>query len=292
MLRNSKFSLLTLIIFLLIIIICNKTQCEATGTQVSSFNQFSKAIEDNSFLIEEAFNQEERVVHNIQYATFYKKPCSLLYYSFNQEWPVGGIPHQFSFTVPYEQVNGLKGIGDISLNYRYQLTYKDDWALCAPRFSIIMPTGKKDPDLFTGNLGLQINVPATKRISELIQIHANLGFTYLNNASFRDESIFDNSKNIFSKSVYNFNTGVGLNIIATGYVNFIFEVIENFNNLPQNRTDNTYINETILVPGVRFAFNLWTAQIVPGIGIPFRYLSNSNSGYIGALAYFSVEFPY
>lgn len=56
-------------------------------------------IMDNSFLIEEAYNQEDGVIQHIQ--TFqYLQKSKTWGYSFTEEWPVPGQTHQLSFTIP------------------------------------------------------------------------------------------------------------------------------------------------------------------------------------------------
>ena len=61
---------------------------------------------DNSFLVEEAYNQEPGVVQHIMTA-FYgidRLPGpddKTLNLAFTQEWPIVSQTHQFSYTVPY-----------------------------------------------------------------------------------------------------------------------------------------------------------------------------------------------
>jgi hypothetical protein len=76
-------------------------------------------IADNSFLLEEAYNQERGVVQHI--STF-SRPFDGdgWAYTFTQEWPVPGQKHQVSFTVPVEDAGRSAGLGDLALNYRYQ----------------------------------------------------------------------------------------------------------------------------------------------------------------------------
>ena len=82
-------------------------------------------IQDNSFLIEEAYNQEFGVVQHI--STFIRLWNSGDWvYSFTQEWPVPGDPrHQFSVTAAAVRRGDFPsqgaGVGDLYLNYRYQL---------------------------------------------------------------------------------------------------------------------------------------------------------------------------
>src|SRR2546430_787614 len=85
----------------------------------------AKGIQDNSFLVEEAYNQEPGVVQHIFNLpilfTGHEKDISL---SFTQEWPIFSQTHQFSYTIPYSFVgNGgwENGLADIRLNYRFQV---------------------------------------------------------------------------------------------------------------------------------------------------------------------------
>jgi hypothetical protein len=112
-----------------------------------SAQEFSRAIEDNSFFIEEAFNQEEGIMQHITNGYFQsrKKEYTL---SFTDEWPIGSQIHQLSITIPYESTRGGSGgLSDLSINYRYQLWDDKDWCWISPRLSIILPTGKSSEDL-------------------------------------------------------------------------------------------------------------------------------------------------
>jgi hypothetical protein len=76
-------------------------------------------IQDNSFLIEEAYNQDPGVVQHIQ--TFSQTTRGGAWvYTFTQEWPAPNLKHQLSYTLPMAQLGGAHGIGDVALNYRYQ----------------------------------------------------------------------------------------------------------------------------------------------------------------------------
>ena len=81
-------------------------------------------IQDNSFLVEEAYNQEDGVVQHINTFQRFRQSGDRVY-TFTQEWPVGGLKHQLSYTIPVERLadsaDGRSGIGDVAINYRYQL---------------------------------------------------------------------------------------------------------------------------------------------------------------------------
>src|SRR5258706_3749818 len=102
-------------------------------------------IQDNSFLVEEAYNQEDGVVQHINTFQRYRDSRDWVY-TFTQEWPVGGLAHQFSYTVPMVRLadspSGKSGIGDIALNYRYQLVGDGGAEVAvAPRFTVLVSSG-------------------------------------------------------------------------------------------------------------------------------------------------------
>lgn len=100
-----------------------------------------KKIQDNSFLLEEAYNQEDGVVQHIQVFQYLKKTKDWQY-TFTQEWPVPKQAHQFSYSIPVAHLHNddTTGLGDILLNYRYQAVMQGRVAL-SPRFSLVLPTG-------------------------------------------------------------------------------------------------------------------------------------------------------
>src|SRR6185295_351310 len=58
----------------------------------------AKGIQDNSFLIEEAYNQE---AGHVQHIVNLRRQGQQWQFSFSQEWPIFSQTHQFSYTVPY-----------------------------------------------------------------------------------------------------------------------------------------------------------------------------------------------
>src|SRR5947209_6128916 len=86
----------------------------------------SGPIQDNSFLAEEAYNQEAGIVQHIN--TFTRQSDGTWAYTFTQEWPVPHHErHQLSFTLAnLNNGSGGAGWGDTLLNYRYQLIGNGD----------------------------------------------------------------------------------------------------------------------------------------------------------------------
>ena len=56
------------------------------------------ALQDNSFLIEEPYNQEPGMLQHTGVLRWQGHDWTL---NFSQEWPVGSQTHQFSYAVPY-----------------------------------------------------------------------------------------------------------------------------------------------------------------------------------------------
>ena len=78
----------------------------------------SAPIQDNSFLIEEAYNQEAGIVQHLQLFLWDWKSGGWAW-TFTQEWPVPNEKHQLSFTAALARVERHggedTGLGDFAL---------------------------------------------------------------------------------------------------------------------------------------------------------------------------------
>lgn len=137
-------------------------------------------LQDNSFLIEEAYNQEAGVVQHAAVVTRDQRTHTWAA-TFVQEWPFFGQDHQLSYLVPYQWTGageGASGVGDVALNYRYQLLYEAARRpACAPRVSLIVPTGSARDGLGTGSVGFEVRVPVSKQLDDHWAVHLNVGTT-------------------------------------------------------------------------------------------------------------------
>ena len=121
-------------------------------------------IQDNSFLIEEAYNQEPRVVQHI--TAFTRDANHHWNGTFTQEWPMGGIKNQISYTLP------LDANTEALVNYRYQLAGNGEARVaCAPRLSLIV--GSRSDRRY----GVQALVPVSVAINDRLATHWNAGAT-------------------------------------------------------------------------------------------------------------------
>jgi hypothetical protein len=240
-------------------------------------------IQDNSFLIEEAYNQESGVVQHI--STFDRPSGGDAWaYGFTQEWPLGGIRHQLSYTIPVENIAGFgTGLGDVALNYRHQLVGNPEAAtVFAPRLSLLLPTGDHEEGRGAGALGLQTNLPLSLVLAPYLVTHWNAGATLTPSArSPLGEEATTTSFNLGASAIWllhpSFNLMVEALWLSTGSV---------------VRTGETVRDESLLLnPGIRAAFNLANdLQIVPGLAYTFDLGSDGDEDAL--FVYLSFEHPF
>jgi hypothetical protein len=248
--------------------------------------QYEESIEDNSYFIEESYNQEPGVVQHYINGLHYAKPSKDFFFSFTQEWPLAGIAHQISYSIPYTFIAGntINGIGDIFINYRYQLLYHDDWAACSPRFSIILPTGNSDKGLGNGVMGFQTNLPLSKRLSNQFITHFNAGMTFIPNVKGRDEL-----NNEIKRTLTFYNIGASFIWLIHRKFNFLLEYLTNFISEINDKGEVERSTEIIISPGIRAAIEVekMDLEIVPGFAVPFSFGRDLNRS--GIYLYLSFE---
>ena len=249
--------------------------------------QEQPTIEDNSYFIEEAYNQEEGVVQHISNGLYFRKPQRDFVYSFTQEWPLFVPEHQISFTISYSILNSrtVSGVGDIVINYRYQLSTRDHWAAVAPRMSVVLPTGSKSEGLGLGSLGLQFNIPVSKRLAGSFIAHFNAGLTVVPIAHGSDS--FGGR---VERSLLLYNLGASVIWLAKSNFNLMAEFVENFDSEIDENGGVVRFNETIVSPGFRYAIDIGELQIVPGIAVPLT--TTDGRTYVGTFFYLSFEHPF
>jgi len=144
----------------------------------------AKGIQDNSFFIEKAYNQEPGVVQHIfNLPIDFTNGSREIAPSFTQEWPVFSQTHQFSYTIPYIFTEDDNGMEDMRLNYRLQAFMEDQYTPAfAPRLSLVLPTGDRDKGFGTGVVGYEFNLPFSKIVSDRWTLHFNAGMSVFPNA--------------------------------------------------------------------------------------------------------------
>jgi hypothetical protein len=238
-------------------------------------------IQDNSFLLEEAYNQEAGVVQHI--SALQRLNDGDWGYSFTQEWPLGGIRHQLSYTVPLEHSGATgTGIGDVGVNYRYQLIgHPEARTLFAPRFTLLLPTGNDQSGRGTGALGFQANLPLTIVPEPRFAFHANAGVTLTPSAR---------SPSGGEATTFDRNVGGSLVWLIRPSVNLLLEAVW----LSEEEVVGEGLSQreetTLLNPGIRAAFDIGALQIVPGLS--YTVALSPDSAEDGVFLYLSFEHPF
>ena len=244
-------------------------------------------IQDNSFLVEEAYNQEKNVVQHI--STFSRMWNSKDWaYTFTQEWPApGNWRHQLSYTLVGSHSGSYSGTGggwgDTILNYRYQLVGDGDTRMAiSPRFSVMLPTGDVTRGRGAGSFGMQVNIPVSFVLSRRIVTHWNTGGSWVPRAQDADHC---------RAGTIGYNVGQSFVYLAHPRFNLM---LETYASRYQSVTNPGIVDwgQTLYVsPGIRWAHNLKSGlQIVPGVAVPIGI--GPTAGEKGLFLYLSFEHPF
>lgn len=244
-------------------------------------------IQDNSFLVEEAYNQNFGVVQHISSFTRFwdSKDWN---YTFTQEWPVPGDErHQLSYTLVATHSGAFPGsgagIGDVVLNYRFQLVGSGETRVAfAPRFSLIFPAGDSTQGRGAGGVGLQTNLPLSVLLSRKLVSHWNAGETFFPRAR---DPLGDRA------ATAAYNVGQSFIWLAYSRFNVLLETVFARSQavVASNRTQ--WASSLFLSPGIRWSYNFKNGlQIVPGAGVPVGV--GPSAGEKGILLYLSFEHPF
>jgi hypothetical protein len=224
-------------------------------------------IQDNSFLIEEAYNQDPGVVQHIQTFSRATRGGDWLY-TFTQEWPAPSIKHQLSYTLAMAQIDGEHGIGDVALNYRYQWIGDADARLAvSPRLTLLLPTGNERRGLGSGGTGVQIMLPASAVLTPTLVAHWNLSATLTPKTH-----------------THNITAGNSFVWLANHRFNALIET------LWSRTSDRTGHDSQLTVsPGIRWSYDFPSKlQIVPGLAFPITNHGGGKSVFL----YLSFEHPF
>lgn len=238
-------------------------------------------IQDNSFLLEEAYNQEAGVVQHI---SFFQRSFEGggWVYAFTQEWPLRGLRHQISFTLPVQSTGsgGKTGLGDAAINYRYQLRGDGQARLAVtPRLSLLLPSGSSEKGLGTGGAGVQLGLPVSWAASPRLTLHTNAGFSHTPSAQ--------NALG-HEAAATTLNLGQSAILIVSPRLNLMLEAVWSRGQSVTGEGETAWSESAYLSPGVRWAHNLSNGlQIVPGVAVPIGI--GPSKGDKSLLLYLSLE---
>ena len=245
-----------------------------------------RGIMDNSFLVEEAYNQEAGIVQHIFTAARSVRHVSgpddrAWDLSFTQEWPLSRQTHQVSYTIPFSAVDSGgqsdSGFGDVLLNYRYQALFDESTLTAfAPRLSLILPTGDADKGFGDDTLGYQPNLPFSTALHDRWSANANAGLTFLPDAGTGP-----------THDLLSYNLGASAIYAASERLHLMLEWVGTWDEFSTGPgTDREFAS--VLSPGLRYAFNYASdTQLVLGIATPIG-LNDAAPDY-GVFFYVSFE---
>jgi len=219
-----------------------------------------RPIQDNSFLIEEAYNQDRNVVQHISSLTLGRAGGWI--FNFTDEWPIGGPQDQGSIGATVLNDSGSSSLSVLAFNYRRQVVGGvDDPVAVAPRLSALVGFGESG-DQSGGGVAVQAMIPVTTVLSSAFVAHWNLGVT-----AGAGPTIL--------------NAGASAVWLTLPWMNFLVEALY----LGVDGKEATWL----VSPGVRWAINVGSVQVVPGVALPVGLTGGQNSG---VLLYLSVEHPF
>jgi hypothetical protein len=226
--------------------------------------QKEPAIQDNSLLTEEAYNQDEGVVQHI---SFFQRDIRThdWIYTFTQEWPVPQQKHQLSYTIPLQRGGR---VGDLAINYRFQLAGNSDSRFAAtPRFTITVPTGDWRRGEGNGAVGYNAALATSYAPAEQWNFH-------------------------FDAGVFNVPATRGMSHALTVGDNVVWRPLKRLNFMLESiwqRADGE--NSLVVDPSVRWAYNYSSGlQIVPAVGLPIGI--GPSAGEKAVILYLSFEHPF
>ncbi len=260
---------------ILIALALTGTAAAQTPSTSSSDRPFE--ITDNSFLVEEAFNQEANIFQNIFGLAFIGDAWAA---GVTQEWPLGGQTHQLSYTLQWLDGGSSVGFGDALLNYRYQAMVEGPGRPAfSPRVSLVLPFGSVPRGLGDGSAGLQFNLPFSKQTGDWYW-HWNAGLTWLPQANI-DDTHEENLGSPFlsGSAIYRLRPMFNLMLESVWLSE---EVIRD--------VGTERVNFFTVAPGARGGWNLGDHQLILGLAIPITWGEDRTE--TGAFIYASYELPF
>jgi DtxR family Mn-dependent transcriptional regulator len=242
-------------------------------------------IVDNSFLVEEAFNQEPGVVQSI--FGMVRTARGDWGMTVTQEWPVPGQRHQLSYALTVAHPNEPARFSDVAVNYRLQVRGGEHGTLAvSPRASLLVHTERRVGGN-VGRVGMQINLPLSRQYGDVF-VHGNAGLTVYPRVPLDSRALLPAAaRNHALASPFLAGSAIWrvrpmFHLMVESAAAFTESVVA---------PDATRRDTSVTVsPGFRTGWNRGDTQIVVGIGAPVtRAESRSTAGFI---VYGSYELPF
>jgi DtxR family Mn-dependent transcriptional regulator len=234
-------------------------------------------ILDNSFLVEEAFNQEAGIFQNI--FGIHADDGDGWEAAFTQEWPLFTQTHQISYTVGALGADGSKGIADLMINYRWQATTESaSTPAFSPRLSLILATGDADRGLGSGGAGWQVNLPFSKQLGDAY-LHWNAGFTHIPSAEASGRAFNLWTPHLALSGIWRMRP----------MFNLMLESVVEWAQVIDGGADTRRETGVVLSPGLRTGWNVGDTQTIVGLAVPIAVSGDASAGVFGYLSY---ELPF
>lgn len=242
-------------------------------------NSNAQRIEDNSFLIEEAYNQKK---DEYQYTLYFES----LEQNANRgnvgiEFPLGDDQtHQLSFNLAFEKFakpSTVSGAGDLNMGYRYQV-WDNEFVAFAPRASLLLPTGDYKKGLGAGAAGAQFNMPVSIKINDFYVAHVNAGYTFVPESR---NTVGDRA------DAHGANFGASLVYLLRDDLNLMVEYYGEYTEDVTGEDSVAGGAALFCNPGLRYAINGQNSQTVLGAALINGV--GPSTGTTGVSFYFSFE---
>jgi DtxR family Mn-dependent transcriptional regulator len=242
-------------------------------------------IVDNSFLVEEAFNQEPGVVQSI--FGMVRTARGDWGMTFTQEWPVPGQRHQLSYALTVAHPNEPARFSDVAVNYRLQVLGGENGTLAvAPRASLLIHT-EHGVGGDVGRVGMQFNLPLSRQYGNLF-VHGNAGLTVY-------PSVPPDSPALVPAAARNhalaspFLAGSAIWRVRPMF-HLMLESAAAFTDTVAAPDATRRETSATVSPGFRTGWNRGDTQIVVGIGAPLTRADSRST--VGFIVYGSYELPF
>ena len=234
-------------------------------------------ISDNSFLVEEALNQERGVFQNIFNVALDRQDQWMA--TFTQEWPLPAQTHQVSYTIPYASTGLGSGMGDVVIHYRWQAVAGEGAAPAfSPRVSLIVPSGSVSRGLGQGDAGWEINLPFSKQVRD-VYFHWNAGLTHFPTVIVEGREYDLLTPRVAASGIWR----------VRPMVNFMLETVVDWPQEIDSMSDERIARITF-VPGLRTGWNVGESQTIVGVGAPITHAEGSRR--VSLFLYVSYELPF
>jgi len=244
-------------------------------------------ITDNSFFVEEAFNQEPGVVQNL--FVFERSGPQGWDAKVVQEWPFLGQRHQVSYSLGFARDGRASQFSGVSLDYRLQL-----WSEGAgrpafsPRASLLMDRENPATPVEDGAVGVEVNLPFSKR-SGRMYLHWNGGVRWFPSASTRslDTPGVLPAGDVSLASPFAAASAI---VAVRPMLNLMLEMIAESEQAVIGPDSTGRSAVFTISPGARVGWNVGDAQLVLGLAAPLTRQDGETDA--GVLGYFSYELPF